>query len=265
MKMHLSLFSAELATMRSALPSARAHLDAALATARTHSLWDTSSQFRARLTLDEGLLAVAQSNAPLAEQCFLAVLQLDDPRTSLTPLALFSLLSLRLSAGHSPSALAPLARDIIMHTSQDPSPALVLVRELAQALTVGEITKSKTHLSEALKTANATLANHAKASILALLANLFLFTRNDQVRPFSRVSGAGADWGKQAQKMLAASFNITKGMGTRIDSRSPADKAANVSGDEAVGNVRLGLWVGERLLGASFFSSRGPNKTTHTK
>ncbi|KAL8280647.1 hypothetical protein RQP46_006970 [Phenoliferia psychrophenolica] len=240
MKVHLSLFSAELATMRSAFTLARQHLDSALATARTHNLWESNASLQARLTLDEGLLAQARADNALAEQCFNVVISLDAASvpTDLTSLALISLLTLRLSLGDPPASLAQLANRIV---SRATSPSLHLIAELAQALTKTEITKSKTHLSEALKRANATLANHAKAVILALLANLFLFTRNDQ-----------------AQKMLSASYNITRGMGARDDVRSDLEKTQNVPGDESVGNVRLGLWVGERLVES--YKRNEPNK-----
>ncbi|KAK4700768.1 hypothetical protein P7C70_g5479, partial [Phenoliferia sp. Uapishka_3] len=243
MSLHLSLFSAELAIMRSSFPVARQHLNSALSLARTHGLWNTSKPgavgFKSRLTLDEGLLAQAQAQTTLAEQCFLAVLRIKGEPTSqetpedVTSLALISLLTLRLTMGIPVRELSPIVASIISKTNHpSASPSLVLIAELAQALTKGEITKSKSHLSEALKRANATLANHAKAVILALLANLFLFTRNDQ-----------------AQKMLAASYNIAKGMGSRGDGKPPeVEQVKGIVGDESVGNARLGLWVGERLL-----------------
>lgn len=45
--------------------------------------------------------------------------------------------------------------------------------------------------------------------------------------------------------MLVASFTILRGMGSRVEDVNGNDK------DNIVGNAKLGLWVGERLLGAS--------------
>lgn len=61
--------------------------------------------------------------------------------------------------------------------------------------------------------------------------------------------------------MLAASYHITRGMGSRPDPRTPEEKLSasqsSVLGDDVVGNAVLGLWVGEKLLGLSFFFSFG--------
>lgn len=283
LKIHLSLFSAEIDIMRSAFSDARLHLNAALAASRTHGLWSpspssTSSQpshgdfFQRRIILDEGLLAQATSNFPLAEQCFLTLLSLDptpSPPDDLTPLAVVSLLTLRLSLGHSPESLAPLAAEIVaLTTAPDANPAMRLVGEVTQALTKGEIIKAKQHFSAALGVANACLQNHAKAVVLALLANLFLFTRNDQVRPPFPLSASFGGHGvsekltkvrwSQAQKMLSASFHLARGMGARQDVRTQEEKKQGVVGDEVVGNASLGLWVGERLLGEFPFRSASP-------
>lgn len=116
-------------------------------------------------------------------------------------------------------------------------PSLQLVAHFVQALTKGEITKAKQHLSTALTLANTTSSNHAKCLMLALLANLFLWTRNDQ-----------------ASKMLNAAFLINKGMAARTPvpgsgTAGSSQGAQSSPGDEVVGAAKLGLWVGERLLG----------------
>jgi hypothetical protein len=83
-------------------------------------------------------------------------------------------------------------------------------------------------LTAALALSNETLLhnNHIKGIILPLLANLFLHTRNDQ-----------------AFKMLHAAFSLARGMGATQD---PKDVGII---ETTVGNPRVGLWVGQRLLG----------------
>ena len=84
------------------------------------------------------------------------------------------------------ASLSTLAKEIIAQTiSPNAShPSLRILGEFVAALTKGEIIKAKQHLSNALNLANTGLANHSKAIMLALLAGLFIHTRNDQVSPF---------------------------------------------------------------------------------
>ncbi|KAK4047535.1 hypothetical protein OIV83_005322 [Microbotryomycetes sp. JL201] len=116
-----------------------------------------------------------------------------------------------------------------------------LVSDLVLALTKGEITKAKHHLSRALNSTNVSSSNHAKALILALLANLFLWTRNEQ-----------------AQKMLLASAHIAKGMGARISPVVHDDQKGAQAQDVFVGNAPLGLWTAQKLLES--YERTDPNK-----
>lgn len=209
-KLHLHLFSAELAIMRSSPPTALTHLESAITCARTHYLFP---EWSSRITLVWGLMAVLKGDEEEAEDCFEVVRWGEDeaafssnsnssttassssppkmsrsssshrsPKSSLWILASFSLLLLRLSLKTKTSQSA-LAAEIL--SSLPPpgtiTPDLMLVAEVLKALTKGEIIKAKAHLSAALGLANEGMRNHAKALLLALLANLFLFTRNDQV------------------------------------------------------------------------------------
>lgn len=79
------------------------------------------------------------------------------------------------------ASLNALAKELIQTTSNSSCPSLRIVGEFVAALTKGEIIKAKQHLSNALNLANTGLANHSKAIMLALLAGLFIHTRNDQV------------------------------------------------------------------------------------
>ena len=70
--------------------------------------------------------------------------------------------------------------------------------------------------------------NHLRALVLALMANMYLLTASDH-----------------AQVMLKTCQQLAAGLG------APMDKADElVNGGLAVGNVPLGLWVGERFTGA---------------
>lgn len=73
-----------------------------------------------------------------------------------------------------------------------------------------------------------------KALLLALLANLFLLTRNDQ-----------------ATKMLHSAYVISRGMGGNANTSQPPLESSGGSAD-VVGNPRLGLWIGEQLLGTTW-------------
>lgn len=121
-----------------------------------------------------------------------------------------------------------------------------IARETIAALTTYEITRSKASLASALSSANRTgHHSHAKALQLALLANLFLWTRNDQ-----------------ALKMLVTAYNLARGLGPKEFRPPPDEPAAAAAADAAelagiepkermVGNARLGLWLGERLHGTT--------------
>lgn len=95
------------------------------------------------------------------------------------------------------SSLATLTRSILALTGASPLPAFQILGEFIKALTSGEIIKAKQFLSNSLNLANGLMSNHCKALMLALLANLFLWTRNDQVRlpfVFQRLnSGTGSE------------------------------------------------------------------------
>lgn len=214
MKVDLLVFSAELDIMRSAFTSAEALLSSAIATARAHAgLWES---FQRRITLAHGTLAQAKGQDELALQCFEVAVRLPNSQRDrdLITLAQVSILMIKIAQGSrvritdegsaSASAKRPsllregdrfsladltrMAKDIVASTSHA-VPSLQLVGELVQALTKGEIIKAKQHLSNALNISNSSLANHAKALMLALLANLFLHTRNDQVSFADRLSG----------------------------------------------------------------------------
>jgi hypothetical protein len=73
-------------------------------------------------------------------------------------------------------------------TSSTTTPCLDFVVSLTKALTCGEITKSKSNLSNALNSTSKLSANHARALTLALLANLFEQTRNTEVSGYQPLS-----------------------------------------------------------------------------
>ncbi|KAG0664972.1 hypothetical protein C6P46_000598 [Rhodotorula mucilaginosa] len=110
-----------------------------------------------------------------------------------------------------------------------------LVSALASALTESTITASKMALSDALTLANDIQANYVRVGILALLSNVFLFTRD-----------------REAQMMLASALKLAQQLGA-ADQRACVVTAPESDSDKAaapilVGNARLALWSGERLL-----------------
>lgn len=73
----------------------------------------------------------------------------------------------------------------------DPLAHSRLLTAVARALTAPTITASKIALSEALSLANATQANYVRVGVLALLANVFVCTRDREVRSLWRASWIG--------------------------------------------------------------------------
>ncbi|GAA5866859.1 hypothetical protein JCM3774_001824, partial [Rhodotorula dairenensis] len=106
-----------------------------------------------------------------------------------------------------------------------------LMSALASALTETTITASKTALSDALTLANSMQANYARVGILALLANVFLYTRD-----------------REAQKMLASALKLAQQMGAPEQRSCIVPTQDDQTGPVVVGNARLALWSGERLL-----------------
>lgn len=266
LRLSLLLHSAEIALLRSQLAQCQDHLHEAVATARQHGLWASVAP---RVLLVEGMLAQARGDSNRAFEVLEVVeagragVDRDAQRGARLALLILGMsqgLAIRLdslsgraaaSTSTTPARGPPsnvvverkkarleldeLARRFVEEASQGP-PAWRLAAEFVSALARGEITKSKEHLAAALALANQHGANHAKALMLALLANLYLHTKNDQ-----------------AQKMVLAALSIAQGLGARSDGRTAQereeDKRRGKLGDEQVGAARLGLWCGERLLG----------------
>lgn len=86
------------------------------------------------------------------------------------------------SRPHESSPSAAASRNKHNDNSGDLSAHSKLVSALASALTESTITASKTALSDALTLANDIQANYVRVGILALLSNVFLFTRDREVR-----------------------------------------------------------------------------------
>ncbi|GAA5976787.1 hypothetical protein JCM10908_005631 [Rhodotorula pacifica] len=257
-RLHLNL--ASLATMRSSYPEAERHLLDAVTLlcafaptggwakdlATTNKILLGWAQVRiARAARDgtdereaqEALEAVLwrfENNAGSKEQ------EVASTMATTKRIAALSLLLLRLSDEDAISSTFSASQDPVIRTlletihspagdEGDLSAHSKLLSALASALTETTITASKTALSDALTLANAMQANYARLGILALLANVFLYTRD-----------------REAQKMLASALKLAQQMG------APEKRSCVVEkGDKAptlVGNARLALWSGERLL-----------------
>ncbi|GAA5957054.1 hypothetical protein JCM3765_005391 [Sporobolomyces pararoseus] len=286
LKVHLHLFACELAIMRNSPSEASQHLLAAVTTSRKPSapregnaVWE---EFKDRLILDLGLIHLVKEEEEEAEKCFEAVIvsagstaksnktkPVESSGTTILQLAELSLLLLKLSQGHSiplssssiasspamsrstshPSLsssirrqstsnptsarLESLSRSILSldESIPSPTPSLEFIISLTKALTCGEIVKSKSNLSNALNLTGKLSANHARALTLALLANLFEQTRNTE-----------------ALKMLNSSQRLVQGMGGKPVKLASTGSQQLDKEEYLVGNARLGLWLGERLL-----------------
>lgn len=206
LKVHFHLLLASLATMRSSYATADTHLSSALSTLRAYnpSSWATSE---AALKVLFGWAQVRVARAARggedereAEDALEALIFACDKRRKegkegaiaehLKNVAMLSLLLLRLSNSAQPTP-STTPTDTLVRTltaseraSTSSAPSR-LIHSLAQALTVPSITASKAALSAALALANQMQANHVRVGVLALLANVFLWTREGEVSPSS--------------------------------------------------------------------------------
>ncbi|KAG8960698.1 hypothetical protein FRC05_006691 [Tulasnella sp. 425] len=100
------------------------------------------------------------------------------------------------------------------------------IARILEAILAREIIEIKKSLKSALEQVTRSLDNHLRALILALMANMYLLTASDH-----------------AQLMLKTCQQLASGLG------APEDKANELlNGGSVVGNVPLGLWVGEKFL-----------------
>ncbi|BGP06355.1 hypothetical protein JCM10049v2_002176 [Rhodotorula toruloides] len=263
LQVHFHLLLASLGTMRSSYTAAETHLTSALSTLRAYnpSSWTTSE---AALKIVFGWAQVRLARAAKggedekeAEEALEAVLFACEKRRKegkeggiaehLKNVAMLSLLLLRLS-NHTPLAPVTTPTDTLIRTliASEPSSTSSahsrLIHSLAQALTVPSITASKAALSAALALANQMQANHVRVGVLALLANVFLWTREGE-----------------AQKMLISALKLAQSMGSATD-RTYTFLDVPGSPPVVIGNARLGLWLGERLL-ESYRSDSSLQKT----
>ncbi|BGP23104.1 hypothetical protein JCM10295v2_001997 [Rhodotorula toruloides] len=251
LKVHFHLLLASLSTMRSSYTAAETHLSSALSTLRAWypSTW-TSSEAALKIVFEWAQVRIAHAakagvDENEAEEALEAVIFACEKRRKeskeggivehLRNVAMLSLLLLRLS---NPTLSMPMTTptDTLVRTLTASEPSSTssahsrLIHSLAQALTVPSITASKAALSAALALANQMQANHVRVGVLALLANVFLWTREGE-----------------AQKMLISALKLAQSMGSAVD-RSYTFLDAPGSPSVVIGNARLGLWLGERLL-----------------
>ncbi|BGO98015.1 Cohesin loading factor [Rhodotorula toruloides] len=263
LKVHFHLLLASLGTMRSSYTTAETHLSSALSSLRAYnsSSWTTSE---AALKILFGWAQIRMARAAKggqdekeAEEALEAVIFACEKRRKegkeggiaehLKNVAMLSLLLLRLSSS-TPSAPATTPTETLIRALSASEPSCTssahsrLIHSLAQALTVPSITASKAALSAALALANQMQANHVRVGVLALLANVFLWTREGE-----------------AQKMLISALKLAQSMGSAAD-RSYTYPDAPGSPPIVIGNARLGLWLGERLL-ESYRSDSSLQKT----
>ncbi|BGP30401.1 hypothetical protein JCM10296v2_002155 [Rhodotorula toruloides] len=251
LKVRFHLLLASLGTMRSSYTTAETHLSSALSTLRAYnsSSW-TTSEAALKILFGWAQVRIARAakggqDEKEAEEALEAVIFACEKRRKedkeggiaehLKNVAMLSLLLLRLS-NSTPSAPMTTPTDTIIRALSASEPSSTssahsrLIHSLAQALTVPSIIASKAALSAALALANQMQANHVRVGVLALLANVFLWTREGE-----------------AQKMLISALKLAQSMGSATDRSYTFPDAPGLPA-VIVGNARLGLWLGERLL-----------------
>ncbi len=196
-RLSLQIYSAEVSLLRSDFATCTDNINQLVATARKHDVWD---KVAARVCLIQGMLHQAKGETQPAWDTLAAVesgragedegAQLG-ARLALLILGMSEKIAIRLDstrAGQRSAGggmeLDEMARRFVEEAARGP-PSWNLAGEFVRAMACGEITKSKQHLSDALKLANTLGANHARALMLALLGNLYLHTRNGEVSHLS--------------------------------------------------------------------------------
>ena len=186
-----------MALLRSDFNTCTSIINELVATARKRDVWDKVAP---RVCLIQGMLHQAKGEDQAAYDTLAAVesgrtgedegSQLG-ARLALLILGMSRGIAIRLdstragqrsggASGDGGMELDELARRFVEEAGRGP-PSWRLAGEFVRAMACGEITKSKQHLSEALKLTNTLGANHARALMLALLGNLYLHTRNGEV------------------------------------------------------------------------------------
>ena len=94
------------------------------------------------------------------------------------------------------------------------------------------------HLKRALELATQSLDNHLRALVLALISAHYLHTSGDHARTML-----------QTCEQLAAGLGAPAIKAAPVPANGKA-QAQGSPGPVVVGNAPLGLWVGERFLGA---------------
>ena len=94
----------------------------------------------------------------------------------------------------------------------------------------------RAHLKAALDLASAAQDNYLRALVLALVSALYLVTSEEHARTMLETA-----------RQLAAGLGASRKPGK--DEQQPTPAASQESA--SMGNVPLGLWIGERFLGES--------------
>ncbi|GAA5859409.1 hypothetical protein JCM8547_002021 [Rhodosporidiobolus lusitaniae] len=172
--------------------------------------------------------------------------------------------SLSLSLSLTPTSL-------LISSLTAPSPSLsstssswdALLTSLALSLTSREITSMKTHLSAALTVSNGLVAHFVRAGVLGVLGVVFGWTRDrEALKMLQSAYKLATQMGPSTRLVTLPSSSSTSSTASTSTSTStssifpgaPAVPAVKTEAEEGkkvqvqVGNARLQLWVGERLL-----------------
>ncbi|THH27936.1 hypothetical protein EUX98_g6250 [Antrodiella citrinella] len=220
------MFEDEVSTMRSEFDEAEKHLAQLIAHTRTYGLFP---HFSARITLHHAHLAHALARPSRADQCYVVAAGLAPAGTFVNVSARAGRVLLHLgwkrNADDDDEGEGVDEEEMkeVVRLCRGLGGTLEAVGRVVEACLSTEIMKSKQHLKAALHLATQSQDNHLRALILALIASQYFYTAGDH-----------------AQQMLQTCEQLAAGLG--------APPASNAEPGAVLGNVPLGLWVGERFL-----------------
>ncbi|KAI0706088.1 hypothetical protein BC835DRAFT_1312173 [Cytidiella melzeri] len=217
--------------MRSEFDVAEQNLNILISHTRTYSIFPI---FAARIALHQAHLAHALNQTTRALSCYriAAHLAAQDKFVRLSAQAGEVIMLMGLESGKEndaePETHGVVDRKGAMNTARACSAAggaLEAVGQVVEALVSSETLRSKEHLKHSLELATRAQDNYLRAVLVALVAAHYFHTAWDY-----------------AYKMLLTCEQLAAGLG------APASKNSVTQTPTAVGNARLGLWVGQKFL-----------------
>ncbi|GJE89523.1 hypothetical protein PsYK624_056250 [Phanerochaete sordida] len=221
--------------MRSEWDTAEQNLADVIAHTRTYNIFP---HFAARISLHHAHLAHALGQASRALECYRVAVALAEEGSFVQVTARAGEVILRIGVCEQRARLGQSREDAdvaevdvkeamqVAKACYTIGGTLMAVGQVIEALVSKEILRAKGFLKEALGQATRSQDNHMRAAILALIAAQYFHTSGDH-----------------ALQMLQTCEQLAVGLG------APASKSTEKeNGPSAVGNARLGLWVGQKFL-----------------